>query len=222
MSIAQASATSGLNEAASAVVFHGKTWADYMALLKIAGDGPVRVNYDRGSMQVRMPSRRHERDAYFLARIVDTLTEELDVRMQPGGETTHHREDLDRGAEPDQCYWLNEHAGYMVGRDELDLTTDPPPDLIIEVDVAASAVPRLPIFAALGVPEVWHVAEHRLRFLRLQPDGEFLPQPNSRAFPMLTVEYLSALLERARVEDGLSWLREFREHIRARGDAAGL
>ena len=79
------------------------------------------------------------------------MNEELDMAVKAGRTTTHKREDLDRGAEPDQCYWLGENARRMAGKRRLDLALDPPPDLAIEVDITRSSLDRLPIFAALGV-----------------------------------------------------------------------
>lgn len=203
------------------VIFHGVSWDDYLAVLRMAGDGPVRVTFDRGRMELRMPTLAHDDDSHLLGRIVDTVTEELGVRVKPGGSTTHKRHDLDRGAEPDRCFWLAENAARMAGRRQLDLARDPAPDLVIEVDVTSSAVPRLPIFAAMGVPEVWHLTGAGLRFLHLQPDGSYTPRSDSLAFPMLTAGFAEALLERARVEEDLSWIRDLRDQLRAQREPAG-
>ena len=91
---------------------------------------------------------------YFLGRIIDILAEELEIPYDAGGSTTHKREDLAKGLEPDQCYYIRNEP-LIRGRMELDLTHDPPPDLAIEIDISRSSVTRLGIYAALGVPEVW-------------------------------------------------------------------
>ena len=70
--------------ATSGVVFHDVTWADYEAQLRIVGERPIRVTYDQGTMEVFMPSFGHEDDAYRLGRMVDTLTEELDIAGEGG------------------------------------------------------------------------------------------------------------------------------------------
>ena len=84
------------------VVFRGVTWGDYEAMLRIVGDRPIRVIYDRGTMEVFMASFGHEDDAHLLGRVVETLTDVLDVPVKSGRTTTHKRSDLDRGTEPDQ------------------------------------------------------------------------------------------------------------------------
>lgn len=198
----------------SGVVFHDVTWADYEAQLRIVGDRPIRVTYDRGTMEVFMPSFGHEDDAYRLGRMIDALTEELDIPVEAGRTTTHKRQDLDRGVEPDQCYWFGENARRMTGKRQLDLTIDPPPTLAIEVDITQSSLDRLPIFAALGIPEVWRLVAGMLQFLHLQPDGSYQPRDTSLAFPVLSSAELTRFLEQGRAVDVTAWVRSFRAFVR--------
>jgi Uma2 family endonuclease len=133
-----ATATAGSRKrapASSGFVFHDVSWDDYEAMLKIVGEGPIRVTYDRGTMEIFMPTFGHDSDANSLGRMVDMLTEELGMDMEGGDTTTHKRKDLGKGAEPDTCYWFGDHARLMRGKRRLDLNSDPPPELIIEVDV---------------------------------------------------------------------------------------
>jgi Uma2 family endonuclease len=125
------------------VVFHDVTWEDYEAMLQIVGERPIRVTYDRGTMEVSMPSFGHENDAYLLGRMVDMITEELETSVVGGGKTIHKRQDLDKGAEPDQCYWFGANAQAVRGKRQLDLNVDMVPDLVIEVDVTHSSLDRL-------------------------------------------------------------------------------
>ena len=90
-----------------------------------------------------MPSFGHDNDAYLLGRMVDMLTEELEVSVEGGDTTTHKREDLGKGAEPDKCYWFGDNARHMRGKRQLDLNRDPAPDLVIEVDVTRTSLDRL-------------------------------------------------------------------------------
>ena len=147
-------ATDTQHEASPGVVSREVSWADDEAQLRIVGERPIRVTYDRGTMEVFMPSLGREDDAYRLGRMVDTLTEELEIAVKAGRTTTHKRQDLDRGAEPDQCYWLGDDASRMAGKRHLDRADDPAPALAIEVDVTRSSLARLTIFAALGIREI--------------------------------------------------------------------
>ena len=198
----------------SGVVFHGVTWDDYEAMLRLVGERPIRVTYDRGTMEVFMPSFGHEDDAHLLGRIIETLTDGLDIPMKAGRTTTHRRRDLDRGAEPDQCYWFHENARRVVGKRQLDLAVDPPPDLIIEVDVSSSSLERQPIFAAMGVPEVWRLAGQKLDFLHREPDGTYQARDLSLNFPAVSVAEIARFLDSGRGDDETTWVRSFRAHIR--------
>jgi Uma2 family endonuclease len=146
--------------------------------------------------------------------MVDTLTEELEIPVEGGGTTTHKRQDLDKGAEPDQCYWLGENARRVRGKRQLDLNVDPVPDLIIEVDVTHTSLDRLKIFAALGVPEVWRSDNRTLQFLHLQADGTYRRRTTSRNFPTLRVSSVARFLKQGRTADKTAWIRSFRAFVR--------
>jgi Uma2 family endonuclease len=198
----------------SGIVFHGVTWDDYEAMLRIVGDRPIRVTYDRGEMEIFMPSFGHNTDAYLLGRLVDVLTEELEVSMQGGDTTTLKREDLDKGAEPDKCYWFGANARHMSGKRQLDLSCDPAPDLIVEVDVTRTSLDRLKIFAAMRVPEVWRSTSRALQFLHLQADGTYQPRATSRNFSALHASAVAQFLKEGRTADSTAWIRSFRAFVR--------
>jgi Uma2 family endonuclease len=165
-------------------------------------------------MEVFMPSFGHEDDAYRLGRMVDTLTEELDIPVKAGRTTTHKRQDLDRGAEPDQCYWFGDDARRMTDERKLDLAVDPAPTLAIEGDITHSSLDHLAIFAALGVPEVWHLTADSFRFLHLQPDGSYENRDQSSAFPALPSVVIAQFLEAGRTSEDTEWVRSFRTYVR--------
>jgi Uma2 family endonuclease len=196
----------------ASVVFEGATWAEYEAMLRIIGDRYIFVNYDQGVMEVMVPSHTHERIGEFLGLTVDILTEELEIPCEAGGSTTHRRADLEKGVEPDKCYWLRAKAVAMLGRRELDLTIDPAPSLVIEVNYTSSSVDRMAIYAALGVDEVWRF--HRvLQFLQLR-GGVYEPTDRSICLPMLTVAEAIRLIEMSRTNGRVAWMKEFRRVVR--------
>jgi Uma2 family endonuclease len=196
------------------VVFHGVTWADYEAQLRIIGERHIRVNYDRGEMEIMSPLYRHGNGAYLLGRMVDTLTDELDIPVDAADPVTLRRPDLAKGVEPDKLFYFGANEALVRGKWDLDLTVDPPPDLIIEADLTASSVPRLPIFAALGIPEVWRLDGEDLQFLHLQPDGTYQPRDRSRAFPNFTVADAARFLEEGQGSEKTAWIRSFRAFVR--------
>jgi Uma2 family endonuclease len=198
----------------SGVVFHDVTWDDYEAQLRIVGERPIRVTYDEGAMEVFTPSYGHNSDAYLLGRMVDLLTEELEIDMQGGGTTTHKRQDLGKGVEPDKCYWFGENARRVRDKRQLDLDVDPVPDLVIEVDVTHTSLDRLKIFAALRVPEVWRSDGRSFQFLHLQANGTYQPRATSRNFPTLRMSSVARFLKQGRTTDSTGWIRSFRAFVR--------
>jgi Uma2 family endonuclease len=212
-----ATATAGSRKrtpTSSGVVFYDVTWGDYEAMLKLVGERPIRVTYDQGEMEIFMPSFGHNTDAFLLGRMVDLLTEELEISVRGGDTTTHKRQDLGKGAEPDKCYWFGDKARRMSGQRQLDLSRDPAPDLIIEVDVTRTSLDRLKIFAAMEVPEVWRSTTRTLQFLYLQTDGTYLPRTTSRNFPSLQVSSVAEFLKQGRTTDSTQWIRSFRAFVR--------
>jgi Uma2 family endonuclease len=197
------------------IVLEGVTWDDYEAQLRIIGNRHVRVNYDDGRMEIVSPLWRHGNRGTLLGLMVHELVMEFDIQFEGADPVTLKRPDLGKAVEPDRLFYFRANAARVQALRELDLTVDPPPDLVIEVDVTASSVPRLPIFAALGILEVWRIDDdEELRFLHLQPDGTYQPRDRSRAFPALLVAEAARFLEQGRGANKTAWIRSFRAYVR--------
>ena len=195
------------------VVLHDVSWDLYQHLLAEVGDGAIRLTFDDGSLEIMSPLPKHESWKKRIGRMIEIVSLELDISMVPLGSTTFARQDLQKGLEPDECYYI-QHAADVFGKDELDLTVDPPPDLAVEVDVTSRSVRREPIYAALGVPEIWRFADGRLRVLRLGRNGRYRAVSQSRCFPFLPMPTFERFLLRLEREDQTSVLREFRDWVR--------
>ena len=160
------------------------------------------------------PLWAHGSQSYLLARLVDHLCLELDIRITGGDPVTFKRKDLGKGIEPDRCYYLRENAAKVRGRERLDLTVDPPPDLVIEMEVTSSMMSRIGIFAALGIPEVWRFDGDELQFLHLEGDGAYQAREQSRNFPYLSVNETKQFLDEAKSLETNDWIRAFLNFIR--------
>jgi Uma2 family endonuclease len=193
-------------------------WADYEAQLRIIGERHIRVNYDSGRMELISPTKQRGPAVVscLLAWLVEIMVDEIDVQFEGADPLTLKRRDLEKGVEPDKLFYFRESAAKVQGNRELDLIVDPPPDLVIEVHVTHSEVPRLPIFAALGIPEVWRIDDDddELQFLHLQPDGTYQPRDHSRAFPALLVAEAARFLEQGQGANKTAWIRTFRAYVR--------
>jgi Uma2 family endonuclease len=192
----------------------GMSWQFYQQFLAEIGDRPIRLTYDRGRLEIMSPLRPHEGFKSILGRMVETITEELNVPVACCGSTTLQREELQRGLEPDECYYI-EHEPLVRGMGNLDLSRDPPPDLAIEIDITSSSVNRQGIYAALGVPELWRFDGEELWFLHLQPDRTYQARETSRSFPFLRLADVVRFLEQLHDTDQTSVARAFRAWVRA-------
>lgn len=92
------------------IVLHGVDWGDYDKMLEIVGERHIRVTYDDGTMEVSMPSKRHERAAQLFGLFVPRLAEELEIAYEPLGMTTWRKPDAEKGLEADQCYYIRNEA----------------------------------------------------------------------------------------------------------------
>ena len=195
-------------------LFDGVSWDDYQAMLRIVGDRPIRVSYDRGRMEVMSPLWEHGSIANLLGRMIDVLTEERNIPVEGANPVTFNRPDLEKGVEPDRCYYLGPNAARVRGKTRLEMGIDPPPDLIVEADITSSSLDRVAIFAALGIPEVWRFADDSIRFLHLQPDGSYRSEPTSHQIPGLVAVEVIRHLEASRGVDKTAWIKAFRAWVR--------
>lgn len=188
------------------------SWDFYEHLLEELGDRRVRVTFDRGALELTAPTYRHENYGRTLGKFVIVMSEVLNIPVKDGGSTTFRREDLDRGLEPDDCFYIR-NVRKILGKDEIDLAIDPPPDLAIEVDIASSSLDRMSIYAALGVPEVWRFDGHEL-FIHCLRSGEYEVCDTSLTFSMLPVHELVKFLHESTELDDVALLRKVRAWVR--------
>ncbi|HEV3202796.1 MAG TPA: Uma2 family endonuclease [Gemmataceae bacterium] len=187
-------------------------WESYVIYSDGLGPRHIRVTYDRGEMEVMTLSSRHEHKKKLLARLVEALTEEMEIDVASFGSMTYRRKDLRRGLEADESYWIHNEP-IIRGREEIDLEVDPPPDLVLEIDISRSTLNRMAIYAALRVPEVWRWDGNHLRVFFLSARGTYRQNERSKAFPFLPMaEFIQFLTRRDLGETRL--LRNFRAWVR--------
>jgi Uma2 family endonuclease len=162
-----------------AVVRLPATWQDYQTLRQQRGDGAIpRIKYRDGEVVLMSPLPQHGRDAHLLAHIIITL---LDYTGQEYDAFTPVTMDLpeESGIEPDYCFYID-HWAAVSGKKRIDWRNDPPPDLVLEIDVTSYS--NVNDYLPYQVPECWFFQEGNLRIYGWQ-DGEYLPQEQSRYFP---------------------------------------
>jgi Uma2 family endonuclease len=186
-------------------------WDEFEAILEELGDKRAsRIAYSDRVLEIRMPLPEHEVDKELISDMVKILLEELDINNECFGSSTFKRQDMMKGIEPDQCFYIRNYA-VMIGKRRLDLTIDPPPDLAIEVDVTSKT--GLNAYQGLGVPELWRIEAGKLRISILQ-NQQYIDSEMSPHFPNFPVkEKFAELLERCQIEGRSQTLKVFRRWV---------
>ncbi len=190
------------------------SWEAYRALIDSMGEQPLAHAYDRGTLELMTRSLEHEIYKCLLGRLIDVWADETLTPIAYGAEMTLQREDVERGVEGDEIFWVGK-LERLADPLHIDLSRDPPPDLVIESEVSATVVDRLGVYAALGVPEVWRASAGGIRVGRLQPEGQYQWGDESKVFPSLPLAEVSHFLQQAATtSDHRRIAREFREWVR--------
>lgn len=198
----------------STLVLHGVSWAEYEAILALLPDTPrFRLSYDQGTLQIMTLSPRHERLKSLFTPLLTVLAEEQNLNLVSLGSTTFKRAGAARGLEPDDCYYLHQ-VERIAGRDTIDLTVDPPPELVVEVDITHPSQDKLPIYGSLGVLEVWRHDGHTLQFLCLHGE-QYTATPESVLFPGLPAATLADFVRQGNAYGIIPMVRAFRAWVRA-------
>jgi Uma2 family endonuclease len=195
------------------VIVRFVSWTTYEHLLAdLSNQSSTRLTYDRGMLEIMCPLPEHEEWNRTIALLVEVLAEEMRIDVRNFGSTTFRRADLARGFEPDSCFYV-QHEADISGKSTIDLTVDPPPDLVIEVDVTSGSLDKFPIYAQVGVPEVWRYDGQRLRISILTAE-RYVESETSLALPLLTGPRLSETLAQSKTLKRTALLRSFRTWVR--------
>lgn len=189
------------------------SWEEYERLLEELGESNrVRVSYNQGRLEIMTLSPIHEMYKDLLLRIADSVAVETGIVLETRGSTTFKEKSFAQGAEPDTCFYV-QNASRVIGLRKIDLNVDPPPDVVVEIDIGHESPRKPEIYRNLGVAEVWRYDEQRLQMLRLT-DAGYVETSVSEAFPGLTAEALTLALEDSKTQGQSAALRAFRQGLR--------
>ncbi|HWE37282.1 MAG TPA: Uma2 family endonuclease [Isosphaeraceae bacterium] len=172
-------------------VLDGVPWDLYVRLRDLPENRRVRMSYRHGTLELTLPRFKHEKPARRLSRLIGAVVEHFGLPCVEAGSTTFRRPGRHplegNGNEPDGSFYI-QNAASVEYHEEIDLSVDPPPDIVLEVDNTNRSASKLPLYADLGVPEVWRydATARTLVFDRLQADGTYAPADRGVALPMLT------------------------------------
>lgn len=194
------------------------SWDEYEQLLDELIEWPgMRVSYDQGRVQIMSPTFEHESYKGFFTSLARILSEELNLVLESAGATTYKLKQLLKGSEPDESFYVkNAHA--IIGKRQIDLNTDPPSDVVVEVDITNESLDKFPIYAAFGVPEIWRYDGKQARIYHLVNES-YIEADSSLSFPILTAQTLTDFLEQSKTKGQSDALLAFRQWVRAQKSA---
>jgi Uma2 family endonuclease len=199
---------------ADRVVLYGLSWQQFEGLLLDLGDHrSARIAYDNGTLEIMTPLPEHEYFKENIGTAIQDIAEVLDKEYESLGSTTWRREVKMAGLEPDNCFYF-QNEPKIRGQLQYDLNQDPPPDLALEIDMTSKSVSRFPIYARLGVPELWCYEKGKLHIYLLQENEEYQEVENSQIFPNLPVQEIPNLIKKYRFEGRLTIRKKIREWVR--------
>jgi Uma2 family endonuclease len=200
---------------ADRVLLHNISWEQFENILKDMGNTrSARVAYDDGTLEIMTPLPEHEGFKEVIGDAVKDIVDELDMEYESFGSTTWRKRLQKAGVEPDNCFYV-QNERIVRGRFDLDLNQgDPPPDLALEIDITSKSLDRFPIYARLGVPELWCYESGAIKIYQLR-DGNYVETPESLAFPTLPIQELPQLIATHRSEGRRAIRRAVRAWARA-------
>ena len=142
-----------------------------------------------------------------IERFILTLVELFGLRIKTMGSTTMNYPHLKKGAEPDNAYYIRNQP--LVRGRNVDFATDPPPDLVVEVDITHTDIRKNQFYASLGVPEFWRFNGKVWRIHQLQA-GVYVEVESSPTFPTVGKAQLYSFLESAK-EDEIAAVAKLRQ-----------
>ena len=202
----------------ASVTFRDVSWDEYEELLEQVGEAPgLRISYDNGSLQVITISGEHEKYSDFIKSLIAGIRLRLQIDILAFGSATMRKPKRSAGHEPDGSFYV-QTAPLIGNKIQLDFETDPPPDIVVEVDVHHDSRSRFRVYAALGVPEIWRYDGQAMTIYHLSEEGdgqEYVAGDTSTGLPMLSAQLLTEMLERMRRDGELSALLAFDEWLQS-------
>lgn len=194
-------------------VLHNISWETFETLLRETGDNRgSRFAYDGSTLEIMTPLLEHENPKCNFHNFIIALAEELNIEIKSAGSTTLKRKIARKGIEPDNCYYIQNELAVR-GRETLDLTNSPAPDLAIEIDITSTSVDKFDIYSVLGVGELWRYDGNSLKFYQLIK-GQYAECEFSIAFPLVSVKDISRFIEQSKTMGEIALLKSFRNWVK--------
>jgi Uma2 family endonuclease len=185
-------------------------WQTYVALSDTTDRAGCRLTYNQGDLEIMTPSMPHERYGTMIGRMVERYSEIFDIEIWSVASTTFRRADMHRGFEADEAYYV-QNAERIRGISQVDLEIHPPPDLVVEIEISRSAIDKMSLFAAMGIPELWRYNRQSLEVFCLE-NKTYASAATSEVFPGFPLKYAEHLLGLQLTSNETTLIRQFARH----------
>ncbi|OUL35396.1 hypothetical protein BV372_11080 [Nostoc sp. T09] len=195
------------------VLLENISWQTFKTMLaEMGSERKNRLAYDNGTIEIMTPLMPHENSNRLIEGLVVVLCEELGLEIKRAGSLTLTRDDLERGGEPDSSYYI-QNEFLVRGKENIDLSTDPPPDLVLEVEYSRPKIDKLQLYAAIGIPEFWRYNGSVLRIYKLE-SGQYLEVQVSPTFTPVAVREMPRFIQESKQNGEITTTRAFRTWVR--------
>ncbi len=201
-------------------VLQSISWQTFKAMLADMGcERNKRLAYDNGIVEIMTPLMLHENSNRLIEGFVLVLCEEFALEVKSAGSLTMTRDDLERGAEPDSSYYIQNEL-LVRNKENIDLNTDPPPDIVLEVEYSRPKIDKLSLYASMGVPEFWRYNGNILRIYALN-SGQYSQSDRSPTFAPVLVTEIPRFIQESKKVGQITATRAFRTWVRQKMSTAG-
>jgi len=153
------------------VILHGISWETYEKILAEHNEvSNPHFAYCDGELEIAGLGYKDEKTKQLLFELVVEIARILEVDYEGAASTTFRKEKKKKGFERDATFYFK-NVAVIRGKSDINLSIDPPPELVIEVDITHGSLPKFPIFSALGIEEIWRFDGEGMKFYRLQGEA---------------------------------------------------
>ncbi len=201
------------SEVIERVILHNVSWETYERILAEHEDvSNTHFSYCDGDLEIMVVGYQHEVLKQRLSELLVETARVLEIDYEGAASTTFRREKKRKGFEGDATFYFK-NAEVVRTKDEIDLSKDPPPELVVEIDITHGSLPKFPIFADLGIEEIWRFDREEVKFYRLL-NQEYAEVGESVCLPNVKGEMVTELLFAAQEMKRFDWLKLIHQKIK--------
>jgi Uma2 family endonuclease len=195
------------------VILHGISWETYERILADYEDvNSPHFAYCDGDLEIMVMEFQHESLKMKLSELITEIARVLEIDYENAGSTTFRKQKKQKGFEGDSTFYF-ENVEAVRRKKEIDLSKDPPPELVIEIDISHGSLPKFPIFAGIGIKEVWRFDGDEVKFYRLEND-KYKQVTESICLPNVKSEIVTELLFAAQELKKMEWVKLIHRKIK--------